>query len=328
MVAEAAAELSGSVRAVFTSVAEYLELVTRNNPYRSASALVSRPDVDAVLRDAFTEARDRARQAVQDAWGQHAPVTGALLAMLLADVDHGYNEAALEHLRGDIRHAYWSVSLRLFTPGVSAPGTNPARESVAERAAAVREAVEAWGRRAALHNSLSVDVALGDSRTLAEIEEAGTRIGHWVKRWRTSKQPPDENTCYWCRRLNGVTLPLHASFAHHLGGPADLSGHGHLTQPPHPYHGWLQGPQLHPGCRCRLEFLPAGAVQQEGGQEAGVPLLSPVGAAPPPAPFLAAAQIRAMPEDRYQALLAFLRAAVHELGQVLHRLGRVLHGNR
>jgi hypothetical protein len=40
--------------------------------------------------------------------------------------------------------------------------------------------------------------------------------------------------------------------------------------------------------------------------------------------FLAAADIRAMPEDRFQAVIHFLEAAVHELGQVLGRLRRIV----
>ena len=43
-------------------------------------------------------------------------------------------------------------------------------------------------------------------------------------------------------------------------------------------------------------------------------------------PFITAAQIRAMPEPRYKALIAFLRAALHELGQVLTRLRSSLGG--
>lgn len=251
MVAQQAAQLAGAIRALFVPVADYAGLITQNNPYRSASSLVERPDMEATLQETFETARNMARQAVLTAWAQNAPSSlGAdvLLHELLGDVDRAYNSAALDHLRGDIRHAYSSVPLRQFVPGTSPPGSNPVRESVAERSYAVQEAIAGWAARTALRNSLSADVALGDSATLAQIEEAEGQPGRWFKQWRTSKQPPDAHTCYWCKKLNGVTIPLRASFAGHLGGAVDLAGHGHLTHPPHPYRGWLQGPQLHPSC--------------------------------------------------------------------------------
>jgi len=42
--------------------------------------------------------------------------------------------------------------------------------------------------------------------------------------------------------------------------------------------------------------------------------------------FITAAAIRAMPEPRYQGLVAFLEAALHELSQVLARLRRGVAG--
>lgn len=297
-----AAQLAAAIRAALAPAAAYLALVTRNNPYGSPAGLLGRPDVEAVLRDAFTAARERALEAVEEAWGEQPPAP--LLADLLADVAAAWNEAALAHLRGDIRHAWQSVSLKQFIPGVTPPGAHPVAESAAARAQAVRDAVENFARRTGLRNSLSADVAGGFSRTLAGLDAAPPGM---LKRWRAHVERP--TCCWWCRKLNGVTIGLHESFAHHLAGPADLTGHGHLTQPPVLYHGWLQGPKLHPHCECWLEFVPAGAVSQEGaGQEIAVP------------GFLAAADIRALPEDRYQSVLAFLRAATHELGQALARL--------
>lgn len=307
--ADLAAEVITGIRTIFASVAVYLALIVRNNPYGGPGALLSRPDVNAVLSEAFAEARALAQQAVQDAWDQFSPSADALLAELLADVGRAFNAAALAHLRGDIRRAYRSVPPRQFIPGTTPPGTNPGREAAEERAQAVQEAVEDFARRAALRCSLSADVAWGDARTLAQLEGAAPGLR---KRWRTSKQPPDEHTCWWCRKLNGVTIPLNESFESYLGPAADLTGHGHLTQPPHSYHGWLQGPLLHPHCRCHLELVAAEDVSQAG-EETAVP-----------AGFVFAEEIRAMPEGRYRALVEFLRAAVHELGQALRVLGRLV----
>jgi hypothetical protein len=96
----------------------------------------------------------------------------------------------------------------------------------------------------------------------------------------------------------------------------DLSGHGHLTQPPKPYRGALQGLPLHPRCRCRLAIVTEAAHDH-----------APPPAVVPAAPvFITAAAIRAMPEARYQGLIAFLQAALHELSQVLARLRRGVTG--
>jgi len=312
--ADLASEVIASIRAVFAPVGVYLALVTRNNPYSSAASLLDRPDTAAVIADAFAEARSHARQAVQSAWYEHAPVTETLLGELLADVDHAYSAAALAHLRAEIHAAYSSVPPAEFVSGVTPPGINPGREAADARAQAVQDAVENFARWAGLRSSLSADVASGNARTLAQLESAGPGLR---KRWRTSKQPPGPKTCYWCRKLNGVTIPLHESFASFLGGPVDLTGHGHLTQPPHLYHGWLQGPKLHPHCQCHVELVP-------GDEE--IPVPQGEGIVPAPSGFVSAAEVQAMPEGRYRALVEFLRAAAHELGQVLERLGRLVHG--
>jgi hypothetical protein len=98
------------------------------------------------------------------------------------------------------------------------------------------------------------------------------------------------------------------SFLPHLGGPADLTGHGRLTQPPRPYRGELQGPPLHPHCRCRLAVVTEASGADRDSAE------------PAAYRFVTAAQIRALPEEKYKGLTAFLRAAVHELAQALARL--------
>jgi hypothetical protein len=150
------------------------------------------------------------------------------------------------------------------------------------------------------------------------------------KRWRAHVESP--TCCLWCRRLNGVTIGLRESFLPYLGGPVAMpqsrtrrvatpAGERRYgmprgskivyTQPPRPYHGKLQGPLLHPECRCWLEIV----------RVSGIPEVPPGSRAPESlAGFLTAADVRDMPEDTYQADLAFLRAAVHELDQVLKRL--------
>lgn len=306
-----AEQLAAAVRAVFAPVAAYLNLVTRNNPHGGAGGLLGRPDVRAQLGAAFDEAWGASREAVQSAWTEAGPVTTGLLPELLQDVNRAYNAQAMLALEEQIRAAWEAVPNREFVPGVTEPGANPSREAAHERGQAVQDAVEAFARHASLRNELSENVAAGMAQTEAELEGAP---GGARKRWRAHVEKPA--CCFWCRRLNGITIPVGESFAHHVGLPADLTGHGHLTQPPKPYHGWLQGPRLHPHCQCWLEIIEEGEEPEDVSQ----PRES--------SGFISSSDIKALPEGKYRALVEFLKAAEHELAQVLHRLGKVIRRGR
>lgn len=336
-----ARQLGARVRAALAPAAEYLALVVQNNPRASGEAFASRPDVMAILADAMVEAREAAIAATDQAWAQAGAPPTFIYTRLLADVGRAYD---LEQLRAQLLTAHASVPPEDFDPALHAPGEHPAARAAERRGAAVRGAVLAWARQAALRNQMTVSTAQGtgtatatlqDALDLAE-EEPGTALR---KRWRARP-----GCCLWCRRLHGVTIGLRESFASYLGGPAILhdgpyrrvatpagerkfrAQTGSLivyTQPPRLYHGDLQGPLLHPFCRCKLDILRAGehrpAVSLSSGQE-GFADDGPPPRKDPPARSLAASDIWGMPEDRYQALLALLRAGAAELGTVLSRL--------
>jgi len=333
---ELGARVAQAVAAALGSAAGYLELVTRNNPHGSVAQLLARPDVTAVLTEALDEARADAEELVRQGWYLGASASAlapAQLERLLADVGRTFD--ALPHLHVRIRRAHASVGQRAFVPGATEPGASPAMEAAAERAAAVRQAVLDWARSAALRARMTVSTAEGSARTLAALQaahalrESGQEV---LKRWAARS---DASCCFWCDRLDGVAIPLRASFAPYLGGPARMpqaspryvvSGAGErkfgrragsriiYTQPPRLYHGDLQGPPLHPFCRCWLEIARRGGSQ--GRRRRPEHRTSGV--------FLSASEVRAVPEDRYQAELAFLRAAMHELSLVLKRLSEGL----
>lgn len=297
------AELSSEVRAAFAVAARYLSTLAESDPHASAGDLLTRPDVDAALHQSLDHGRELAQDAVRAAWG--ASPHHEYLDWVLGDIDRSYDSLAV--LRAAVRTAW-----------LSAP-------THAERAIAVKWAVLDHGEDIAIRNRLSMEAAAVAAQTEQQIatglpwQDAGERV--W-KQWRCRHSPPDDRTCHWCRILHGMVLPLSASFP--AGEATDLTGHGSLTQPPRLYHGILRGPPRHPRCRCRIVVTtslddPDVLSAQGGGQLTPVP-----GGARPG--FLAAADIRALPETRYQGLLHFLEAAVHELGQVLSRLRRAVSG--
>ena len=330
--AEFGPQLGAAVRQALAEAAGYLAQVTGTNPKGSADALLARPDTDAVLRQALETARQAAGEAVRRQWEASGAGEGhETLGHLLADVDRIFG--SLAHLHGIVRRAHASVPQRHFVRGVSRPGSSPQMEAAAQRALAVQAALLNWGRQAALRAVLAERAAEGGGRTAATLAEALRREARGeqlLKRWTADVSSP--TCCLWCRRLHGVTIGLRESFIPYLGGPvamprardrrvATRAGERRYglpvgtpiiyTQPPRPYRGRLQGPLLHPRCRCRLEIIRAGAPAVTSPQDGG-------GAGH--APFISADDIRDMSEQDYQADLAFAQAAVLELDHVLKRL--------
>ena len=324
-------QIADSVRQAVAEAAAYVALVIQTNPRGSADALLKRPDISAVLQQALDAARGAAEETVQQAWqGAGAPGEHETLGHLLTDVSRLFGDIA--HLRGLVRHAHASVPQRQFVRGVTPPGENPSQRAAEERAEAVRRALAGWARSAALRARMAVQTAEGAASAAAVLadalarEERGEKLR---KRWRAHVSSP--SCCFWCRRLNGVTIGLRESFEPYLGGPVAMLQVGPryvrtpagerrfgmpagtriiYTHPPRPYRGKLQGPLLHPFCRCWLEVVRAGGAEIPAGDER----------AAQSAGFLSAADVRAMPEDVYQADVAFLNAALDELDQVLKRL--------
>lgn len=302
------AQLSAAVQAALAPAARYVAEVMRSEP-QPAETLAGRPDVVAVLREALGQAQDTAAELVQRAWDEENGVDEALISRLHADITRSFD--ALPHLRQLIRVMH--------------------RHGPEE----VQAAILAWARKAAVRARMSISYASGAARTSLVLTDAEARASGGealAKRWVSRLGP---GTCYWCRKLHGTTVALDADFHPHLGGPvafphqqerkvASEAGAKRFglpegtaivyTSPPRPYHGKLLGPLLHPNCECRLEIVPGDRTGE------GRPVPQGPTRSQAPAGFLSFAEIREMPEAKYRSLMAFLDAALHELGQVLGRL--------
>jgi hypothetical protein len=320
--------LNASLHGIFAQLADYIALVVRNNPFGSADALLARPDVEAMLAQALEDARNLSVSQLEEEWNTAGAAQDAYYQHLLHDMETRHS---LPHLRHRIRSAHASVPTAHFIVGVTPPGTVPHMESANARAAAVRQAILGFRRETALPGELTLQVARVAAQTAATLEAGHEREAageQLMKRW-VARQ--DGKTCMWCRFLHGTTIPLDAQFAlparvavqhsyptRRVATEAGVARYHQRigtkiiwTHPPKLYHGMLPGPPLHPRCRCRIVLVPVREENQEPAER------SP---APRAGGFLASADIRAMPEEKYRSLMAFLRAAVHELGMVLRRL--------
>lgn len=259
-----------AVRQYLQAVVTYIADVREEDPKASTADVLSRRDVQDMLADTTREAQAYVLQVLMESWE-----------------DGGSSDyTTYGHLVHDVGKSYAIPSFVSSLKGRSG-------------------GAQAHIRRVALRNSLTVQYAARYSAVHASLQTAGPSAS---KVWHA--HPEDPACCFWCRRLNGVTIPLKADFGPHLGGPAVLSASGRLTKPPKTYHGRLLCPPLHPWCNCFLSF-------SSGADSAGQSVEDM-----PSLPFVSSAEIRAMSSAKYRVLIEFMKAAAHELGQVLRRLQR------
>jgi hypothetical protein len=145
-----------------------------------------------------------------------------------------------------------------------------------------------------LRNELTVAVA--QTRRAGEDVLARAEPGQ-DKTWVTRR---DARVCVWCRFLASLgAIPVDEEFSY--------SSSVSTQRPPRVYLN-LMCPPAHPLCRCRIVLSRAGGAE---------PVASAPGAEYPL--FMPASLVRALPEERYQALRDFHSAALREFGQALRR---------
>jgi hypothetical protein len=330
-------QLGAAIQSPMGELAAYLSLITRANPRGSADALLARPDVAAMLHEALSEGHEAAVTYIEQGWlASGADPGDPVYARLQADAARLFGTPG--PLRDLIARAHASVPRREFEPGRDGPGTNPGKDAAEHRAAVVAAALAGWARQAAQRARMTLGAAEGMGRTAAAIESAQLYSEGVRKRW---ERNPASASCIWCRRLDGVTIDLGDSFAPYLGGPVAMPASGArrvatdagaaryklpvgaaiiLTHPPRLYHGGLQGPLLHPECECKLRIVRTPGGVPSGSGQGGLPAGDESPAPKVAGGFLAASDVRAMPEDQYRAGLALLRAAVRGMDTAMRGL--------
>lgn len=273
------------------AVAEWVSLlsaVVSNNPNGDIYDILGRPDVAGELDLRLQQAQDKAEAGLHQVW---APSDSAYRGRLGQDIGTVYGDAA-SVLRRTAIAAFQSVPRAEFVAGVTRPGDNPAMDAARRRADEVarQAAAEAW--HLGMRNEMTVLVA--QTRHAGE-DVLAAAVPGMDKKWVTRG---DGKVCEWCRALASMpAIPVDQEFSH--GGSVGR------RQPPRVYLDLLCPPR-HPRCRCRIILVRRGSPEAAASAAAGGGPL-----------FVPAQSVRAMPEDRYQALRDFHAAALHELGQVL-----------
>lgn len=298
------AEASSGVLSALDPFISHIATVIQNNPASGIGAVLQRPDVQSELTRVIVRSRSGAFSALEDSWS-HA-------ASILRPVG-STSSPYLDSLRSDLQVLYGGMPTRVVSAITSAFGSvqpaasyhqggaavNVPVETAQERAAAVTKALRKEAGSTALRSGLTASVAALRSFTESQLIQVAVLGTHAQKKWVSRLSP---TTCPFCAHLHGTVVPIHSAFPYpsHIG----------KIKAPKPY-GTLVGPPLHPHCECHLEFTEPKVTSP--------PAAEPPGKAEEPAMFRAS-DIRALPEERYSLLVAFIKAALSSVAKIIKRL--------
>lgn len=261
------------------------------------------PEVAGLLSQGLQDGQQAAEESTEAAWRQSgAPMDSPTLQVLLRDTERIFSDA------------FWSAVQELGSSDV------------------LPDNAEELAGSAAMHAGMAVSTALSAGTTEAVLAEGYRRRAageHVRKRWRSRKSA---TTCHWCWELDGTELELEGEFSH--GAPAvlprarlrhvrthagahryhrDVGAEIIHTRPPAVWRGVLLGPPRHPRCECWLELVDGDEPPTEPHDITGALMQQEL---------VHSSDIQSMPEEQYSSMMTFLRAAVHELGQLLRRVAR------
>lgn len=321
-----------------SELTDHLQAVIRNNPTRTMAEIFDRADVQAALQAAYGDAYQSARASIESAYAdgtriglRQATSEMDLYGLPRVRTDIPGTTPYLEHVLSDLERNAQSAHGRLAASGARAfgdvpqpasyrqdPGgvTNVQMAQARERALAVRRAVQRetrdLARRAAAGASVIATRALGDAKravyqtTAADTHRMIRKI--WVCSFR--------NSCAICSALHGTVVDISDQF------PENVTFAATSTR----VYEDLQAPPRHPWCGCQLiPFIDETTSQQAALDLKAVALqyaTNALGMAPRTFPsdsisalarttdYMTSADIRTMPESRFQEAIAFFKACV------------------
>lgn len=254
----------------------------------SVIELLSRPDIHRAITAALDAAASYVAATVR------AGYRAGVRAAKRGEPDETWINAVLD----DVQAAFAAVRLDL-DDSLRAAHTRTADADRDTQIAAVRDAVDRTMRRLGVRvnaaGAAAVHRGYSDGQ-LAEHADAEDYIA-LVKRWEVRSANP----CPACRALHGTVLPLDAEF-----DPLASDDPGFI--PPRTYRD-LTVPPRHPNCRCRIviELSPASGDLRQTLDDTRLTS----------ATYLDADAIRRMPAAQYEALIAFLGAALQRIRDLL-----------
>lgn len=204
-----------------------LVVVMKNNPKKTAAQILSRADVQEVLRAPYEEAAKKSEDLLKQAWSEaealsvkHAKAEFGLIGAEW--VDHATDTALLDALVKDLHSNAKAMRSRYTeamkdTSNAKARMEGTAADSIRRARYSLQQAV--WGVASQVKDTAAENAGLNKM---------------WVA-------VMDGNTCSHCKALHGMVIGPGEQFPHDAGDTTLAT-----------YKGTLFGPPRHPNCRCVL----------------------------------------------------------------------------
>lgn len=306
-------------RALDTTFLSHLKLVVKNNPSKTATEILARPDVVSALTTAVTSSTRRAQTAIRSSavaaqrlalqhLGEEFNVYGLPIGDLETEYIDGYVEAVLGDLGRNIEtftneminniHNVWNGPSVASLYEAQGGAINVPVEEAKQRSERIVGVVSRTRRTLELRTSLGVSTTINraytDTQQMAyqTLSVEGIEVRKmWVANF------VGNTPCKHCRDLHGTIVGLAEEFPH---------GDGSLR-----VYGDLQGPGRHPSCRCRLVLMidqsltrsnvTPETMTQAARREDRVPQ------------YLSSNDVRQMEESRFASLIAVFASLLNRL---------------
>lgn len=290
----------------------YLAATVRDTTAASGAELVSATTLNTTLTTVLSAAQSRTESIVRAGYragaaAGHASAAAELAAAgytvaAAAPADTAYLTAILGALTAAFLTARHDITESVRAAYDSIAGT-PGEQVSAARILVVHRALDRAVRRLGVRVRSAATVAVNRGYTDAQLAAYnGYARDHPSAAMRKEWVAAGPNPCPACRALHGTVIAGPDEFDHRAGESDTFRAL--------PVFGNLLGPPRHPHCRCRLVYRP---------DPAGAKVRTVVAAGPPEdtPTRLSAAEVRAIPRPRFDALAAFFTATARRLTTLL-----------